>query len=301
MPAPVTEPPTGAVLNDAQEKRVIAVRLGEGIVIAMVSAVLSAVLTVGILTERITNMQDAIQRVEKRVDQIYRDFYAPRLSRETALNAGDCKMDMGQAALVTDLKGILMDAAGKFTAANDADFIRHLAITSADLTRLAPTFKAGSFTLQVDVGEYASVPADMAYLSRSLWGDKYRHARQWDPCYPGKLPGMGTGIGSAGTSVIFLSPPPTARQIELLGTDFTFLYAIRYAIGATTEETTVPETHRELLLLRATAHALQELANNGITKPVQLGSSGVGSMPKNGHPAALAEQLLKLTEQMAAA
>ena len=57
---------------------------------------------------------------------------------------------------------------------------------------------------------------------------------------------------------------------------------------------------RNLLLIRATAQAMTELSHHNLAKPVVLGSNGVGAMPKNGTPAALADQLLKLFERMAA-
>ena len=207
--------------------------------------------------------------------------------------------DMTRASLVTDLKAILMDAAGKFTAAADADFNRHLDLAALDMARVRPRTRVGSVTLVADQPNYAA-PADSHQVKMPLWGlNERRQRKPWERGWPGRLPTLSLLTGDTGTE-LWLSPSPSAAQISDLGSTYRFYYFATHSIGATAEDTTIAPGDRHLLLIRATAHALQELANNGVTKPVQLGSGGVGSMPKNGTPGALADALLKQFVEMAA-
>ena len=207
--------------------------------------------------------------------------------------------DMSQTALVSDLKAILMSASSKFTAALDADFIRHLDLAALDMGRVKPRTRLGSITLVADQIEYAA-PTDLVRPKVGLWGMQERKTRKpWDSNWPEVLPIISMVDGASGME-IHLNPPPTAAQITDLGSEYKFYYFAGHVIDTDAALTTVQAGHWHILMIRATAQALQELANNGITKPVQLGNAGVGSMPKNGTPAALAEQLMKQFEAMAA-
>lgn len=205
-------------------------------------------------------------------------------------------MAMTKADLVAELKAILMDCADKFITANDADFIRHLEIAALDLSRVRPRTLLGSVTVEADVTDY-SAPADMRLPKAPLWGVNEQHrTRPWNARFPGQLPRLSYVNG-----MLHLMPAPTAEQITLLGSTFKFYYYARHVIGDTAEETSVNAGDRHLLLIRAAAQAMQELAANGVTKPVSLGrgTASVGSMPKNGTPAALSVQLISLFEAMA--
>lgn len=208
-------------------------------------------------------------------------------------------MSMKQSDLITDLQAILKDAANKFTAAGNADFIRHLDIAAADLARKKPYKRYGEITLSAGVVAY-DLPSDFIGLMSTWWGDAERDSRKpWDDDYPGPAPRTEIVVGTSGSTVmrkLMLTPAPTAAQISDLGETYPYTYKGLHVISDTDGETTVSEGDRDILLIRATAAALLELANNGITKPVELGQRGVGAMPKNGTPAALSEQLLKLFE-----
>lgn len=196
------------------------------------------------------------------------------------------------ADLIADLKAMLMDAASKFTAANDADFERHLTIAALDLARKRPRTMLGTVTLQADVTDYAA-PADMRMVKNSMWGvTEQRH--RWKSTFPGILPRPSLVGG-----MLHLMPAPTAEQIAQLGSSYKFYYFANYVIGSDAANTTINAGDRHLLLIRAAAEAMQELAANNYTKPVQLGSGSSGvSMPKNGTAASLAGQLLQLFEVM---
>lgn len=206
---------------------------------------------------------------------------------------------MSQADLIADLKGILMDAAKKFTAAGDADFSRHLAIAALDLGRIRPRTMVGQIDLAADVGVY-DAPPDLVAVKFPLWGTaEKRERRPWEGIWPGALPRLRV-IEQDGAKALSIEPPPNLGMITDLGSTYRFYYYAGHVIGASSEETSVQASDRHLLLIRAAAQALLELANNGVTKPVQLGSAGVGAMPKNGTPGALAQALLDHFEAMAA-
>lgn len=206
--------------------------------------------------------------------------------------------NMSKTALIADLKGMLGDAGGKFTAPADSDFARHLDIAAFDMGRFRPRTMVGSVTLVADQANYAA-PADLVRIKCSLWGLKERSDRRpWEPSWPGRLPALSLAE-SGGTREIWLDPAPTAAQISNLGSTYRFYYFAGHAVADVAANTTVRESDRSLLLIRAVVQALQELANRGVAKPVQLGD-GFGSMPKNGTPGALAEVLLEQFERMAA-
>jgi hypothetical protein len=196
------------------------------------------------------------------------------------------------ADLIADLKAMLMDAANKFTAASDADFERHLTLAALDLARKRPRTMLGEITALADVSDYTA-PADMRMVKNALWGvNEQRH--RWRSSFPGMLP-RPSYVGG----MLHLMPAPTAEQIAQLGSSYKFYYFANYVIGADAANTTINAGDRHLLLIRAAAQAMQELAANNYTKPVQLGSgSGGVSMPKNGTAASLAGQLLQLFEVM---
>ena len=205
---------------------------------------------------------------------------------------------MGQAELVADLKAILMDAAGKFTAPSDADFVRHLDIAALDLGRFRPRTLVGEITLVADQPNYPA-PDDLLDVKLPIWGTREKRARHpWNSDWPGPLPRLSV-VENGGQRELWLSPPPSAAQIADLGSAYRFFYFAGHVVDADAAKTSVQPGDRHLLLIRAAAEAMQELAHNGVTKPVQLGSAGVGSMPKNGTPGALAESLLKQFQEMA--
>ncbi|MFH2082087.1 MAG: hypothetical protein ABIK08_11450 [Pseudomonadota bacterium] len=205
---------------------------------------------------------------------------------------------MSQTDLVADLKASLQDAADVFTAAADADFIRHLDMAAGDLGRFRPRTLVGTLTLTADVDLYAA-PADIASFKSHLWGISPRAAQKpWEKGYPGRLPNVSVSeVG--GVQAISLNPPPTAFQIGVLGSEFRYYYFARHLVGATAADTTVRSADRGLLLLRAQAEAMKEMAMRNIKKPVAM-RDGLASAPRNGTPSALYQALMDEFEKEAA-
>lgn len=199
---------------------------------------------------------------------------------------------MDKTGLIIDLHDILMDAADKF---ENEDLSRILDMAARDLSTVAPLVKRASLTLVADQSVYAA-PADMRRLLHSVWGvPETRRRKPWDDNWPGRLPDLAY-IGGQ----IVLTPCPSAGQIASLGSTCEYDYSANYLLGDAAS-TNVPEHLKNALLYRATAQAMLELANRGVAKPVALGGSGNGiSMPKNGHPAALAQDLLERYREAAA-
>lgn len=206
--------------------------------------------------------------------------------------------DMSQQGLIDDLKSMLKDASDKFTAANDGDFIRLLDFALGDMSIARPYRLIGEITLQSGVSEYQA-PAGLIKIDLPLWGNtERRNRKKWNSNYPGPAPSA-TVSGFGSSKQISLNPAPTDLLIADLGEKYKFYYQARHVIDADAANTTIDASDRHLLLTRAAAQAMTELAANNVSKPVKLGSSGVGSMPKNGTPAALAEQLMNFFWSMA--
>lgn len=195
---------------------------------------------------------------------------------------------MSQADLVADLKASLRDAAGIFTAAGDADFIRHLNAAALALNCGKPRVSTALLTLIADQAAY-DLPAGFGELGYDTWGQ--RRKQPWETGYSGRLPRLMVADVS-GVKKLILDPAPSQANIDDAGASFTYFYHQAHLIATDAANTTVPAIQRALLILRAQVEALRELAMRNITKPVQM-IDGHGNQPRNGTPSALYEALLR--------
>jgi len=200
--------------------------------------------------------------------------------------------EMARAALAADLRASLLDAAKAFTAANDADAVRHLERAAEALTAVRPRTLAATLTLVADQPNYPA-PADLWRYKSTTWGAA--RSQPWEKSWPGRLPDVREIDGA-----LWLTPAPTAHQIAALGASFSFFYYARHAIGVDEADTTVAPGDRALLLLRAQAEAMRELAMRDSVRPTNAQSAWSGQ-PKTGTPAALARWLLEEFEMRARA
>lgn len=203
---------------------------------------------------------------------------------------------MGLMDLTRDLKAMLMESAGRFRSPDDADFARHLAVAARDYTRKRPRTLSGTLALEADRANYPA-PADLLRPKASTWGTAARRAAQpWEPGWPGRLPTL-----SLVDRELWLDPVPTLAQIARFGSAYQYFYFSAHRISKNEDDTTIPADDRDLILVRAAAAALSELALDNYTRPVQIGSvPGSGSVPRNGTPAGLAGSLIQIFERMAA-
>lgn len=207
---------------------------------------------------------------------------------------------MGRDDLIIDLKAMLMDAAAKFRSEEGADFARHLSVAARDMSRVRPRTLTGTLALEAGRSSYPA-PAGLIRPKIGTWGfSQRRQIKPWQPGYPQDLPDLSIVETETGRQ-LWLEPAPTAAQISAYGANYPYFYFAAHHVDANATQTTIAEGDRALLLIRAAAAALDELAINHYTKPVQLApGSGLPSMPRNGTPSALSAGLMNLFERMAA-
>lgn len=200
---------------------------------------------------------------------------------------------LSRQSLANDLAASLHDASAAFATTGDID--RLLDLAAEDFYRSRPRTMLGEITLADGVADYA-LPADCLYLKTSLWG--LRHGRQpWDKDWPGMLPRPSLAETAAGRRLV-LTPAPTGRQIGILGATYRYYYGAAHAIGDTDAETTIAAGDRGLLILRAQAEAMRELALRNVVLPVQM-RDGFSGQPRNGTPSALHAVLMDEFERRA--
>lgn len=203
---------------------------------------------------------------------------------------------MSEADLVADLKASLKDAASVFTASSDADFKRHLAQAAADFHRAQALIVSASITLVAGTREY-SLPADFGDYLHDTWG-RARNYQPWQSGYSGRLPR--TFVARvAGVDKLILDPAPTIAHIADAGESLPFTYKAKHVIGANSADTTINPLKRGLLILRAQAEAMREMAFRNITRASEV-VSGYSNAPRNGTPAALFTALMEEFDKAAA-
>jgi hypothetical protein len=199
---------------------------------------------------------------------------------------------MSETDLVADLKSSLQDAAAVFDAAADADFKRFIAQAALAFGYRRPRTMVGSFTVVADQAVYPDLPADFHYFKSSLWGLAPKVAvMPWDAGWPGRLPEFSM-VEEGGVVKIALAPAPTAAQIAVLGSTYSYYYAAKHTVHASDGAlTTIRAGERQLLLLRSQAEAMRELTFRNVAKPVQM-LDGLTSQPRNATPGALFKDLM---------
>jgi hypothetical protein len=196
-------------------------------------------------------------------------------------------------ALVADLKASLHDAASVFTAAQDADYTRMLGVAARDLAATKrPRTLVGEFSLVADQDIYTTVPADLLLPKVGIWGSSTMRSRPWDaPNEP--LPTI-SRAELGGVIVLVLSPAPSARQISAFGSLYRYYYLAAHVLSENANTSTIQDRDAGLLLLRAQAEAMRELAMRNYFKPVTLRGASPGvNMSRNGEPATLYQAMLR--------
>lgn len=199
---------------------------------------------------------------------------------------------MALAELVFDLKASIMDGASAFRAPDDADFVRHVRLAGHALAQARPRTAVASITLAAGQPNYPA-PADLWLYKSALWGTL--RAQPWDKAWPGRLPEVRTVAGE-----LWFTPAPSAHQVAVLGAEFTFYYYALHLVAADAAETTVPEGERDLLLVRAQAEAMRELAMRDSVRPTAA-RDGFSGLPRSGLPSALYREFLAEFDRRAAA
>lgn len=203
---------------------------------------------------------------------------------------------MNQVDLVDDLKRSLHDSASVFDAADDADFVRFLALALPDMAWKRPVTRLGQLTLVADEPRYAlAAYPDFAAFKTHLWEKSATYPQAWEPGYPGAVPRV-RGLRDGADWWLAFEPAPSAAHITARGSVFKFWYFAAHVVGTDAADTTVAPLDRGLLLLRAQAQAMLELSMRNAGKPVQL-RDGLSGAPRNSTPAALHEALLLMFQE----
>lgn len=200
-------------------------------------------------------------------------------------------MSFARADFITDFKASLNDAAAVFTAADDADFERHLNNALEVFSMYVPLRADESITIESGKSLY-DAPAGFLGLCSVTYGETEMKTRKpYDHNYPRWLPRARVVQDPADHSyMLSLSPVPDNNLINWCGSDFTFICRKIHKVEAEAENTTVQAEHRGVLMLRCQVEALRELAMRNSKKPFTA-RDGVSQAPRNGTPAALADQL----------
>lgn len=197
-------------------------------------------------------------------------------------------MGVEYSTLLADYRASLHDAA-KIFSDDSKDLRRHLALAAREVARhKRPRTLTATVTLVADQAEYEGVPEDLLLPKISQWG--HVNVKPWlVPREP--LPVIRVLDGT--TRKLVLAPPPSSAQIAAFGATFTYYYLAAHTLDESANTTTIAAEDRDLVILRAQAEAMRELALRDAAKPVTLrGGNASGGAPKVGTPAALYQSLL---------
>ncbi|WP_067519511.1 hypothetical protein [Endozoicomonas ascidiicola] len=200
--------------------------------------------------------------------------------------------DMSLQSLKEDLKASLTDSAEYLE-----DMLEQLlTLAAAELARFKHYTRHSFVTLQQGVTVY-DAPADLIGFKCHSWGLAQRQMYQpWQPGYPQRLPTV--SITGGKTKQLALSFPPDHVLMGQAGCRFDYQYYARHVLSESTEETTVPESERDLLLLRAQAEAMKILSIRYSDKTISS-KQMVSGATKIGTPAALYKEFLNDFERRA--
>jgi len=198
-------------------------------------------------------------------------------------------MTMDRASLRADLQSSLRNAAEEF---DDADLDRHLDRAAEDLPRRRRLVLSASIALQADTAEYDSVPTDLVRPVFSRWANSARLKKApWVTDYPPQRPRV-TLVQTSGGRKLHVTPTLTATELAKHGETLQYDYEARYTIADAAADTTVKAEDRWLLLLRAQAESVRELALKNIDRPISVGDKA-GRQTRNDTPGSLYQLLME--------
>ncbi|AXF86763.1 hypothetical protein DTO96_102519 [Ephemeroptericola cinctiostellae] len=201
---------------------------------------------------------------------------------------------MNRPALLARHKAALLDAQRGFKE-DDTDYERHIATALIDLNQRRPRHAWASLTLEPKRRTYPC-PSDLKHVYACHYGRDEKQQRDcWDPHYPiGRLPDVSVGWDADHCRFLNVHPIPSAMLLGVLGAQCDYEYTADHIL--TDEVCTLDEFEQGLLILRAQAEAMRELAMRNSTQPVQL-RDGLTQGAANGTPSHLYSVLLAEFEQ----
>ena len=201
-------------------------------------------------------------------------------------------------ALLKRYKESLLDAERAFENEQDIDaaYMRHLDVALQALSELRPQIKEVVLELVPFRSTY-SAPVGILGVQACYWGRNAKAAMQpWEDGYVGRLPTWTVYTNTADIRYLRATPAPSAAQIQVAGSACEIAYKLAHVLNDT--ECTLDAEEQGLLVLRAQAEAMREVAMKNSTVAYQL-REGISSTPKNGTPAYLYQELLAEFERRA--
>lgn len=201
--------------------------------------------------------------------------------------------------LKTELAASLRDAANKLD--QDATAMdRYIRAAAADFGRVRPRVLETSITLAADTAAYA-MPATARRFHSGSWVDAWLAIEVWNR--PSNIRPPVASIREAtdggGGRELILTPAPTQAYVNAVQAAHTVRYYAAHVVGETDADTTIMDEDKDLLITRAQAEAMKELALRGSGKPVNLRNASLGASVSNSTPAALYDALMRLFEHQA--
>lgn len=192
---------------------------------------------------------------------------------------------MNRAAVIDRLRASLLEAQSELLA---EDYERVLDLALAALSARRPRTVFAELALAAGQAHHPC-PAELLSVLACDWGMAEKAALSpWDDNWPGRLPTLCVTYAQDGRRLSLL-PAPSARQIGLLGAVAPYRYGAAHLLTDTA--CSLDEALLALLLLRAQAEVMRELAMKHATKPYQL-RDGVSAQPRNGMPGYLYSVLM---------
>lgn len=202
-----------------------------------------------------------------------------------------------RSAARTLLESSLLDAVkifGDNAAAWNPHLDRHLNAAVTDFDRVAPLLEGAQIQLIADAANYAADARAIRFHGSEIL-DKQQHVEPWDDFRVPEVPVPALARISNVKSWVF-RPVPTKFILDRIGSIYPFTYFAAHKLDDTLEaDTTFDARHLPLLVLRAQVEALRDLAVRNAHKPVALRDPNYSQI-RNGTPAALAEQFMRLWE-----
>lgn len=199
--------------------------------------------------------------------------------------------------LKTELAASLRDAVNKLDQ-DSTHLDRYLRAAAADFGRVRPRVLETSITLQSDVATYA-MPAEARRFHSATWTDAWLAVEPWERPARIRVPRAVVREASGGGRELVLTPPPKLAFICTVEAAQTVRYYADHVIGATDADTTIMDEDRDLVLTRAQAEAMKELAIRGSGKPVNIRNASLGAAVSNMTPSALYRALMDIFERQA--
>ena len=191
---------------------------------------------------------------------------------------------MKRSQLLSTYTASLLDSQRAFAEVK-GDYGRHIEVGLSELARHRPRHVWAELDLLPWQRTY-DCPPDLISVFATHYGRDEKAQRQpWDADYPSvQLPDVRLYHRRDGTRCLQVQPAPSYALMSQLGAVCTYEYTAAHII--TEEVCTLTEVDVQLVILRAQAEAMRELAMRNSTTPVNV-RDGLTNSPQNGTPSYL--------------